>query len=479
MLSKIQKEIVLDNNHNLLIIAGAGSGKTYTLVEKVKYLLNNNIKENEILIISFTNESCNEITKRLNNRITALTFHKLALYLLSDYYLIDDNKIMEIILDYIYNNLNIAKINNILNFLILYENEFSIGFEYHKYQRKDIFKINKDIINNENKEDLYKFIIYNKKDLYINRLIKLLNNGIKVVKNNNYKINKDIKEERYLLFLKILEDIKINNYSNNEIIDFDDMINLAISKINNNEIKSNYKYIFIDEFQDISINRFELIKKLKDLNNSLIFSFGDDFQSIYDFSGSNINIFINYKKYIDNLKIYKLEESYRNSKELLNISNEFILKNQNQINKKMFSNKNIKHSIIKIKYFKDLNKVIIKIIKNIKYNNILILGRYDYQENIVKDIIKNNNKIKFLTIHKSKGLEADYVFIIMDKMPCLKKDDIIIEYLKNRNNDIINEEERRLFYVALTRSRNKVFLLYKEKNIYLKEIKCLKKIFYC
>ena len=109
------------------------------------------------------------------------------------------------------------------------------------------------------------------------------------------------------------------------------MIKIATNNINNNIIKTNYKYIIIDEFQDTSLNRFNLINAIIKQNNAKIFVVGDDYQSIYRFSGCNLDIFLNFNKLVSNLNIINLDYNYRNPKEIIDVANSFIMKNKNQI----------------------------------------------------------------------------------------------------------------------------------------------------
>lgn len=105
--------------------------------------------------------------------------------------------------------------------------------------------------------------------------------------------------------------------------------------------KFKYKYIIIDEYQDISLNRIELIKEIQNQTNSKIIVVGDDFQSIYSFTGSNLELITNFKKCFKKSKIKKLKNTYRNSKELIKITQNFICKNPYQISKNLKSKKEI------------------------------------------------------------------------------------------------------------------------------------------
>lgn len=423
---------------NTLVVAGAGSGKTFTIVNKIKYLLDNNIyKENELLIISFTNESVNDLKRKIDYNLDIMTFHKLAITLINN----PDMKISnEYYLKYIINE---------------YFNSYG---KYNKKQNKLIKRILQEMDIDNLKKLIFTFInLYKSNYNDINYLLNLYQ--------KSHFINK-------IYFKIILEIYHIYNQEieSSNLYDFNDMIKIATNNINNNIIKTNYKYIIIDEFQDTSLNRFKLIDAIMKQNNAKIFVVGDDYQSIYRFSGCNLDIFLNFNKLVSNLNIINLDYNYRNPKEIIDVANSFIMKNKNQIKKETICLKNI-NKPIKICFYKNKRTAIEKILKYIdtKY---LILGR----NNTDKDIFNVQDK-PFLTIHKSKGLEEDNIILINltnnnnNSLPSKIKNHKIINKLI-KTDYYPYEEERRLFYVALTRTRNNIYLLVPKSNysIFIKEL---------
>ena len=202
---------------------------------------------------------------------------------------------------------------------------------------------------------------------------------------------------------------------------------------------------------------------------------GDDFQSIYKFNGCDIELFTNFKKYFNDSKILKLKYTYRNPKDVVNISSRFIMKNNYQIKKRLISNKYVDNSI-NIVFYKDLYSAYIKVIEEL--DNIMILGRNNDDINMINngDYNYKDKSIRYLTIHKSKGLEEDNVIIINlldnnNSLPSKIKEYDIFKYIKKRDKYLF-EEERRLFYVAITRCRKKVFLFTKKnkESIFVKEL---------
>ena len=423
---------------NTLVVAGAGSGKTFTIVNKIKYLLDNNIyKEKELLVISFTNESVNDLKRKIDYNLGIMTFHKLAITLI--------------------NNPDI-KISNEYYLKFIINEYFNSYGKYNKKQNKLIKRILQEMDIDSLKKLIFTFInLYKSNYNDINYLLKV------------YQKSHFINKIYYKIILEIYH-IYNQELESSNLYDFNDMIKIATNNINKNLIKTNYKYIIIDEFQDTSLNRFKLIDAIIKQNNAKIFVVGDDYQSIYRFSGCNLDIFLNFNKLVSNLNIINLDYNYRNPKEIVDVANSFIMKNKNQIKKETICLKNI-NKPIKICFYKNKKNAIEKVLKFID-TNYLILGR----NNKDKDIFNVQDK-PFLTIHKSKGLEEDNIILINltnnnNSLPSkIKNHKIINKIIKTDYYPY--EEERRLFYVALTRTRNNIYLLVPKSNysIFIKELR--------
>ena len=209
---------------------------------------------------------------------------------------------------------------------------------------------------------------------------------------------------------------------------------------------------------------------IKDSCSSKIFAVGDDYQSIYKFSGSKVDMIINFKKYFGYTKIIKLNNTYRNSIELIKCSTKFINKNPYQIRKRIISNKSINKPIKIIYYVKNMDIKFKKLIVLLK-GDILVLSR----NNIDINYIEYNKNIDFKTVHKAKGLESDNVILLNLNNSNYGFPNKIDNKLQRKilpKNKYLYEEERRLFYVALTRTKNNIYLLVDKQNpsIFVKEL---------
>lgn len=439
-----QKQVVLDDSKYLMVIAGAGSGKTTTMAAKVKYLVDiNKVNAEDIVLISFTNKAVSELRERINGdfkiacRIS--TFHSLAFSILKNH----------------------GYKGNVLNdSYIIVENFLKSNKKYKKYLKNPQYSV--ELIN------LYK------------------NNPI--VFHSNSKKAKSFQQlyHYYEMYKK-----------ENNLIDFEDMINKCYELLQQESIKINYKYIIIDEFQDISLNRYNLIQKISDISGAKIIAVGDDWQAIFSFAGSDVNLFHDFSK---KAKILKITHTYRNGQTLIDIAGSFVMKNNNQIKKDLKAKKELMHPITVVRYsdsYKVLSKVLDMIIKEFGLKQrILIISRYNFD--IVHYIDNKNFKrdksriiytkhpmleITFMSIHAAKGLGFDNVIVLnMNKgefgFPSLKKTDSFKATFTNKAERFAYGEERRLFYVAITRTKNKVYLLYQigKKSVFVKEISKYKSI---
>jgi DNA helicase-4 len=352
---------------------------------------------------------------------------------------------------------------------------------------KSIYTKVTDNDNNFGKEIINLIITF----VNLSKSRQLDNNSIIALFSNKNQVENEFMLKRQKIFLKfalpILE--KYNNIlKENSEIDFNDMINQATEIVKINKSEFTYQHIIIDEYQDISYSRFNLIKQIRELSGARLICVGDDWQSIYRFAGSDISLFSNFEKYVGKYEQLFIEQTYRNSQSLIDITSKYIKKNTKQIPKNPKSKKEPFENPIKFVYYSQDNAedIFINEIQTLIDKNgnkpILVLGRHSFD---IDEFIKltPNSKIKYyerndklevkgledielkyLTVHKSKGLEADNVIVLNLKnhllgFPNKMTDDPILSMLLSGVEEYRFAEERRLFYVALTRTKNEVVLL--------------------
>jgi DNA polymerase III epsilon subunit-like protein len=259
-------------------------------------------------------------------------------------------------------------------------------------------------------------------------------------------------------------------------------------------ILNNYDYFFFDEFQDANQTQYNILKCFYN-NGTKVTVIGDDSQNIYQFRGSNVKFIIEFDRYFHNLKTFKLLSNYRSTPDIINLANKSISFNTKQIKKEMIATKNTLYVKPAIKHYakqaEEMEDIVIKIkdykAKGHNFSDMAIISRNNYflkyiEEKLEKHNSKNekigyvsllfdqavkkqeneNDKLTLTTIHKSKGLEWNIVFLV----GC---DDY--SFPSNKDNLSI-EEERRLFYVAVTRAKTYLHISFrgvskKDKNIYI------------
>lgn len=352
---------------------------------------------------------------------------------------------------------------------------------------KDIFKkvtVNDANFGKEITKLIETFINLSKsRQLDYDAIIKLFSDRKKAL--NSFML------ERQALFLQfalpILKKYDQKLRDDNQI-DFNDMINLATDHIKQNKPHYSYQHIIIDEYQDISYSRFNLIQEIRALSGARLICVGDDWQSIYRFAGSDISLFSNFEKYVGKYEQLFIEQTYRNSQALIDITSKYIQKNTKQIPKNPKSKKEALENPIQFVYYSENNAETVfineieKLITKVGKQPILVLGRHSFDINEFIKLTPNsrimynerNDKIeiegikdidiKYITVHKSKGLEAENVLVLNLKnhllgFPNKMTDDPMLSLLLSDDEAYRFAEERRLFYVALTRTKNEVVLL--------------------
>ena len=318
---------------------------------------------------------------------------------------------------------------------------------------------------------------------------KLVNSMIDFVKVKIYRDIDSIDELKSLegmdFFKNIFDDYQ-EMLKEEGKIDFVDMILNGIKAIETGKYKKNYEHILVDEFQDTSDIQADLIKLIRDKNGeSVLCCVGDDWQSIYRWQGGNVSLITQFANNFGDTSIVKLDKAFRFNKNILNVANNFIMQNPLQLKKEIGTDRDIEDNSIVLmthdipEYGSNKNYIlsnhlgsIIKTIrKNDNHGKIMILTRnnrpFDGRE-FTKYCIKN--KCEMRTIHSSKGLEAEYVIVLgVDNawygIPSKKEDAKELRSLiPNECEGIDYADERRLFYVALTRAKKKIYLISDPRN---------------
>jgi Superfamily I DNA and RNA helicases len=292
---------------------------------------------------------------------------------------------------------------------------------------------------------------------------------------------------RSLLFLEICKAVYKYYYSKlkaEKKIDFDDMIFSAIDCLDKSPAFK-YKHIIVDEFQDISTSRMMFLRKLINHGNSKLFAVGDDWQAIFRFAGCDLGLFLGFQNIFEYSCNSFITSTHRNSVELQNIIEPFIELNPEQLKKHLISQKHVTDPVQIIKYDGDetdpFKLALTLISKSDETARVLVLGRNNGDiESILGPDVKFDRRtrkihfdklsemcIDYKTVHASKGLEEDFVILINandDKygFPNKVEDDPLLSLVLSSPSEFEFSEERRLFYVSLTRACLRTFILTKK-----------------
>jgi DNA helicase-4 len=341
-------------------------------------------------------------------------------------------------------------------------------------------------------ENVKKFVT---QTIQIIDMMKVENTSTQTVFENSKKDQHERVRHFYELALPIV-DKYVQYCTDKSYLDFNDLISRTASLFTNhpdivNKYRTKFQYILVDEFQDVNNLQVALIKSLL-TERTQLFCVGDDWQSIYGFRGSNVSYIINFEKHFSNAVVIKLNLNYRSTQHIVGASNEVIRNNKFKVEKDIHSSKQSEHKIVvfagnsieeNITFAIEETRRFLK--EGLTGEDILFLYRrtkmfsngYDQDKSYYHRLRAEGLTVQGKTIHAAKGLEAKVVFIVgltegNGGFPDIWLEDRIFQTIKKANHDLLLEEERRLFYVAMTRAKEKLFLLTERGNesSFLKEI---------
>jgi len=463
-----QKKAIISESEKILCIAGAGSGKTLALTRRIEFLVKyRSISSDKILAITFTRKARKEMQERLsklNIQTNVETFNSFC------------EKILRQHSDKIYGrNINVITYGNKVMALMsaLHSQSLTMDQALENYfssaQRRNKTK---EVLSNIFLNDCFSVLDYFKvKKQDISDFSEFIGPEKFQTAKMIYNISKNLKEHMKLQGLRDFTD---------QILDTIDFFK------NHKEFIPNYEHILVDEYQDVNAMQIELIDLL---NSKNLFCVGDPRQSIFGWRGSDINYILSFKDKFQDSEIVTLIKNYRSNNHIVDLINLSIkdmnlpdLQSNFQDSKEI---KLIRFESEELEYKFVVNKILSYLNSGIPPNEIFILARTNRQLEEVSRLMKQKN-IKHVvrsdelkrpvfagredttlaTIHSIKGLEAELVFVIGCNdlnFPCKASDHPVIELVKIEDYDK-EEEEKRIFYVALSRAKNKLYLTYTGKK---------------
>lgn len=316
-----------------------------------------------------------------------------------------------------------------------------------------------------------------------NFLLKSRDKSMKSIRNQAF-LTRDWFTVKELITPFIEEYRKMEEEKN--AIDFTDAIIRATDLCNNGH-RPDYDYILVDEFQDISLDRYHFLQSLRQENPlTKLFCVGDDWQSIYRFAGSDMALFKHFEEHFGYTKKCLMETTYRFGEPAIGESSKFILANPEQVIKKVHSFR--EEAVTNLDFIATYNRDnVVETIKSLSDQipsdkEILLLGRYSFDVNIFKNTVLSiheaadqtyvyygQRKMRFLTVHQSKGLESDFVILLNCNggamgFPADIADSPVLKYVLTEPDAYAFSEERRVFYVGITRAKKHTWVLYDKNN---------------
>ena len=462
-----QKKAIISENKNILCVAGAGSGKTTVLTKRIEYLSKyKNIDEKKILAITFTRKAKKEMEKRLNHleikNVAIHTFNSFCEKILRKY----EKEIYGREIRVQSYGDKILAMNMAVSSIGLNMEDVLNGY-FTPIQRK--FKTGNQMANSF-MNDCFSVMDYFK---------------ISGEKEYNFSENVDVKnknnaERIYKIMIYLKEHMKTQG-----LRDYSDQVIDTIKFLKNNPVNiPNFQYILIDEYQDVNAMQIELIKLLNAPNSFVV---GDPRQSIFGWRGSSINYILDFEKNHPETEVVHLRKNYRSARKVVEFMNHSI---REMGLPDLECHHDFSDTEIKILDFENEQAERMFIVRNILDKNIpnreiFVLARTNRQlmelsrlmkesgiSHVVKtDEIRNpkdmtNEDVTLATVHAIKGLEAKKVFVIgvnEQNFPCKTSDHPAIEMIKTDSYDK-EEEERRLFYVAVSRAKEILYITYSGKK---------------
>ena len=461
-----QHAVLLNDDHNL-VLAGAGSGKTSVLTARVAYLLQSHLAQaEEILLVAFGREAAGEMEQRLKNKIGLAaekiqvnTFHQLGLSILNK---VDGGNavISPIALD---EKLKKAWCIDWLKRHWMTPTNFK-RWQKHLSQWPIAYLAGDDELGSHVENP--KLIAWLEKQLDQLALLGISKKSVqeRLVEHPDYpRLNSEL-ALCWPCYQAWQEMLKESNH-----IDFNIMISRATNYVTKRKFAAPWKFIMIDEYQDISPQRLDLIQALceQNTNQCNLFAVGDDWQSIYQFAGSDVDLTTDFESRMPYSTVHHLDTTYRFNDKLGEVANRFVQQNPQQREKTLNSVKTQSSKAVVLSPSSSVEKILDGLNRKASgVKTVLLLGRNHYHKpELLRDWQNRflSLKLEFMTCHASKGKEADYVIILAvdeGQFPARVKALHLDGALTASNDNFAFAEERRLFYVAMTRAREKVWITY-------------------
>lgn len=469
-LNPAQARAVVNGEHSLLVLAGAGSGKTSVLVARAGWLLTRGeASADQILLLAFGRKAAQEMDERIQARlhtqdISARTFHALALHIIQQ------------------GSKKVPVISRLENDTQARLSLFIEAWQQQCSEKKAQAKGWRQWLEEELEWTVPEGSFWQDKSL-ARRLGSRLDRWVSLMRmhgGTQAEMIEGAPEEVRVLFSKrvklmapLLKAWKTALKEENAV-DFSGLIHQAIILLEKGRFVSPWKHILVDEFQDISPQRAALLAALRKQNkHTALFAVGDDWQAIYRFSGAQLSLTTAFHDYFGEGDRSDLDTTYRFNARIGEVANRFIQQNPHQLEKPLNSLSTGDKKAVTLLADDQLEPLLDKLSGFVKGDErILILARYHYLKTAILEKAATRwpkLQLDFMTVHASKGQQADYVIVVglqegSDGFPAPARESVMEQALLPAPEDFPDAEERRLLYVAITRARHRVWLLYDKER---------------
>ncbi|MFJ0492213.1 DNA helicase IV [Citrobacter werkmanii] len=469
-LNPAQARAVVNGEQALLVLAGAGSGKTSVLVARAGWLLaRGEAAAEQILLLAFGRKAAQEMDDRIRERlhtdeVTARTFHSLALHIISQ------------------GSKKVPTVSKLENDAVARSKLFITTWRQQCSEKKAQAKGWRQWLEEEMQWSVPEGNFWDDEKLQ-RRLASRLDRWVSLMRMhggaqaemiaNAPEEIRDLFSKRIKLMAPLLKAWK-SALKDENAVDFSGLIHQAIVILEKGRFISPWKHILVDEFQDISPQRAALLAALRKQNSqTTLFAVGDDWQAIYRFSGAQLSLTTAFQQNFGEGDRCNLDTTYRFNSRIGEVANQFIQQNPHQLTKPLNSLMTGDKKAVTLLDENQLDLLLDKLSGFVKTEErILVLARYHHLKpaSLEKAATRwPKLQLDFMTIHASKGQQADYVIVVglhegNDGFPAPARESIMEEALLPPVEDFPDAEERRLLYVALTRARHRVWLLFNKET---------------
>lgn len=469
-LNPAQARAVVNGEQALLVLAGAGSGKTSVLVARAGWLLaRGEAAAEQILLLAFGRKAAQEMDDRIRERlhtdeVTARTFHSLALHIISQ------------------GSKKVPTVSKLENDAVARSKLFITTWRQQCSEKKAQAKGWRQWLEEEMQWPIPEGNFWDDEKLQ-RRLASRLDRWVSLMRMhggaqaemiaNAPEEIRDLFSKRIKLMAPLLKAWK-SALKDENAVDFSGLIHQAIVILEKGRFISPWKHILVDEFQDISPQRAALLAALRKQNSqTTLFAVGDDWQAIYRFSGAQLSLTTAFQQNFGEGDRCNLDTTYRFNSRIGEVANQFIQQNPHQLTKPLNSLMTGDKKAVTLLDENQLDLLLDKLSGFVKTEErILVLARYHHLKpaSLEKAATRwPKLQLDFMTIHASKGQQADYVIVVglhegNDGFPAPARESIMEEALLPAVEDFPDAEERRLLYVALTRARHRVWLLFNKET---------------